>query len=140
MEISNQVIEVLDAVCDKFGIAIDWTSNNVIPYVEQLGNKIVAYDIYMSIMWLVVGCVIPLTVAIFIKKFLNKKKLESKEEPNNYYFTDGTLDDGVEDCYFIVGILLAIAIVIGIANIQSIIQDITFPEKTIIEFITPYIK
>ena len=140
MEISNQVIEVLDAVCDKFGIAIDWTSNNVIPYVEQLGNKIVAYDIYMSIMWLVVGCVIPLTVAIFIKKFLNKKKLEAKEEPNNYYFTDGTLDDGVEDCYFIVGILLAIAIVIGIANIQSIIQDITFPENTIIEFITPYIK
>ena len=140
MEISNQVIEVLDAVCDKFGIAIDWTSNNVIPYIEQLGNKIIAYDIYMSIMWLVVGCVIPLTVAIFIKKFLNKKKLEAKEEPNNYYFTDGTLDDGVEDCYFIVGILLAIAIVIGIANIQSIIQDITFPEKTIIEFITPYIK
>ena len=139
MEISNQVIEVLDAVCDKFGIAIDWTSNNVIPYIEQLGNKIVAYDICMSIMWLVVGCVIPLTVAIFIKKFLNKKKLEAKEEPNNYYFTDGTLDDGVEDCYFIVGILLAIAIVIGIANIQSIIQDITFPEKTIIEFITPYI-
>ena len=31
MEISQQVIKVLDAVCDKFGIAIDWTSNNVIP-------------------------------------------------------------------------------------------------------------
>ena len=139
MEISNQVIEVLDAVCDKFGIAIDWTSNNVIPYIEQLGNKIIAYDICMSIMWLVVGC-IPLTIAFLIKKFLNKKKLEAKEEPNNYYFTDGTLDDGVEDCYFIVGILLAIAIVIGISNIQGIIQDIIFPEKTIIEFITPYIK
>ena len=26
MEISEQVIKVLDAVCDKFGIAIDWTS------------------------------------------------------------------------------------------------------------------
>ena len=137
MEISNQVIEVLDAVCDKFGIAIDWTSNNVIPYIEQLGNKIIAYDICMSIMWLVVGC-IPLTIAYLIKKFLNKKKLEAEDKPNDYYFTDGTLDKKAEDCYFVIGILLVVAIVIGIDSIQSIIQDITFPEKTIIEFITPY--
>ena len=137
MEISEQVIKVLDAVCDKFGIAIDWTNNNVMPYIEQLGNKIVAYDICMSIMWLVVGC-IPLTIAFLIKKFLNKKKLEAEDKPNDYYFTDGTLDKKAEDCYFVIGILLVVAIVIGIANIQGIIQDIIFPEKTIIEFITPY--
>ena len=139
MEISEQVIEVLDAVCDKFGIAIDWTSNNVIPYIEQLGNKIVTYDVCMSIMWLVVGC-IPLTIAFLIKKFLNKKKLEAEDKPNDYYFTDGTLDEKATDCYFVIVILLAVAIVIGIDNIQSIIQDIVFPEKAIIEFITPYIK
>ena len=69
MEISEQVIKVLDAVCDKFGIAIDWTSNNVIPYIEHLGNKIIAYDICMSIMWLIIGCTIPLTGAIFIILF-----------------------------------------------------------------------
>ena len=139
MEVSEQVIEVLDAVCDKFGIAIDWTSNNVIPYIEQLGNKIVAYDICMSIMWLV-ACYIPLTIAFLIKKFLNKKKLEAEDKPNGYYFADGTLDEKAEDCYFVIGILLVVAIVIGIDNIQSIIQGIVFPEKTIIEFITPYIK
>ena len=139
MEISEQVIEVLDAVCDKFGIAIDWTNNNVMPYIEQLGNKIVAYDIYMSIMWLVVGC-IPLTIAFLIKKFLNKKKLEAEDKPNDYYYTDGTLDEKAEDCYFVIGILVVVAIVIGIDNIQSIIQAIVFPEKTILEFMTSYIK
>ena len=139
MEISEQVIKVLDAVCDKFGIAIDWTNNNVMPYIEQLGNKIVAYDICMSIMWLIIGCTIPLTGAIFIKKFLNEKKLEAEDKSNDYYFTDGSLN-GAEDCYFVIGILLVVAIVIGIANIQSIIQGIVFPEKTIIEFITQYIK
>ena len=140
MEISEQVIKVLDAVCDKFGIAIDWTSNNVIPYIQQLGNKIIIYDICNSIMWLVVGCVLPLTVAIFIKKFLNKKKLEAKETINDYYYKDGSLDTGAWYCYLIIGILLVIAIVIGTISLQSIIQDILFPEKTIIEFITLYIK
>lgn len=138
MEMSEQVIKVLDSVCDKFGIAIDWTSNNVLPYIQQLGDKIIAYDICMSIMWLVIGC-IPLTIAIFIKKFLNQKKLEAKESSNGYYFTDGSLN-GAEDYYFIIGILLVVAIVIGIYNIQSIIQDITFPEKTIIEFIKLYLN
>ena len=138
MEISEQIIKVLDSVCEKFGIVIDWTSNNVLPYIQQLGDKIIAYDICMSIMWLVIGC-IPLTIAIFIKKFLNQKKLEAKESSNGYYFTDGSLN-GAEDYYFIIGILLVVAIVIGIYNIQNIIQDITFPEKTIIEFIKPYLN
>ena len=140
MEVSEQVIKVLDAVCDKFGIAIDWTSNNVIPYIEQLGNKIITYDICMSIMWLVMGSVIPLTVAILIKKFLNQKKLEAKESSNEYYYTDGSLDEGALYCYLIIGILLVIAIVIGTISSQNIIQDVVFPEKTIIEFIKPYIK
>ena len=140
MEVSEQVIKVLDAICDKFGIAIDWTSNNVIPYIQELGNKIITYDICSSIMWLVIGSVIPLIVAILIKKFLNQKKLEAKESSNAYYYADGSLDEGALYCYLIIGILLVIAIVIGTISSQSIIQDIVFPEKTIIEFIKPYIK
>ena len=140
MEVSEQVIKVLDAVCDKFGIAIDWTSNNIIPYIQQLGNKIIIYDICNNIIWLVVGCVMPLIVAIFIKKFLNRKKLEAKEFRNDYYFSDGSLDNGAFYCYLIIGILLVIAFVIGAISSQSIIQDMVFTEKTIIEFIKPYIK
>ena len=139
MEISDQVIKVLDSVCDKFGIAIDWTGNNVIPYVEQLGNKIISYDICMSIMWLVIGCITPLTIAVFTTKFLYKKKLEAKESSNGYYFKSGCSDDGATCCHLIIGILLVVAIVVGINNLQSIIQDIVFPEKTIIEFIKSYI-
>ena len=140
MEISEQVIKVLDAVCDKFGIAIDWTSNNVIPYIQQLGNKIITYDICNSIMWLVIGSTIPLIVAILIKKFLNKKKLEAKERMNDYYYTDGSLDEGAWCCYAMIIVLIIIAIILTTSNIESIIQDVVFPEKTIIEFITQYTK
>ena len=140
MEISEQVIKVLDAVCDKFGIAVDWTSNNVIPYIQQLGNKIITCDICNSIVWLVIGSVIPLTVAILIKKFLNKKKLEAKERMNDYYYTDGSLDEGAWCCYAMIIVLIIIAIILTTSNIESIIQDVVFPEKTIIEFITQYAK
>ena len=140
MEVSEQVIKVLDAVCDKFGIAIDWTSNNVIPYIQELGNKIITYDICVSIMWLVIGSAIPLTIAILIKKFLNKKKLEAKERMNDYYYTDGSLDEGAWCCYAMIIVLIISEMILTTSNIESIIQDIVFPEKTIMEFIKPYIK
>lgn len=37
--LSDQIISVLDALCEKFGIAIDWTSQNVIPYIQLLAKK-----------------------------------------------------------------------------------------------------
>ena len=91
-------------------------------------------------MWLVIGSAIPLTVAILIKKFLNKKKLEAKEKINEYYYTDGSLDEGAWCCYAMIIVLIIIAIILTTSNIGSIIQDIVFPEKTLIEFIKPYIK
>lgn len=33
MTVSDQIINVLDALCEKFGLVIDWTSENVVPYL-----------------------------------------------------------------------------------------------------------
>ena len=75
-----------------------------------------------------------------LKSFLNEKKLEAKERMNDYYYTDGSLDEGAWCCYAMIIILIIIAIILTASNIQDIIQDVVFPEKTIIEFITQYIK
>ena len=40
--VSNQIIEVLNEICNKFGLAIDWTSKNVQPYLQELIAKCVA--------------------------------------------------------------------------------------------------
>lgn len=39
MSMSEQVISVIDVICDKFGIAIDWTSENILPYIQELFQK-----------------------------------------------------------------------------------------------------
>lgn len=33
---SEDIIKVLDNLAQKFGIAIDWTSQNAMPYLEDL--------------------------------------------------------------------------------------------------------
>lgn len=57
MTVSTQIIEVLDALCAKVGIVIDWTSENVIPYVTELAGKYITFEIATSIAWLVISIV-----------------------------------------------------------------------------------
>lgn len=38
---NNTIIEILNYLGEKFNIAIDWTSENVVPYIQELFNKFV---------------------------------------------------------------------------------------------------
>lgn len=57
MTVSAQIIEVLDTLCAKMGIVIDWTAENVIPYVMELAGKYITFEIAASIAWMVIGII-----------------------------------------------------------------------------------
>ena len=58
MTVSSEIIEVLDYLGEKFGIAIDWTSNNVLPYLQTLADKFIKWEISTSIVWIVIAAFI----------------------------------------------------------------------------------
>ena len=122
---SEEIIKVLDALAEKFGLAIDWTSANVIPYLEQLCGKCVNYEIATSIVWLLLGIGF-----LFLAKWLLKK---AKYFYNEADYSD---DDYGIACIF-TGIGCGIAIITGLIIIITQTFDIvtcfTFPEKIIIE-------
>lgn len=41
--LSSQVIEILDDLARRFGVAIDWTQANIIPYLNELAQKYLSY-------------------------------------------------------------------------------------------------
>ena len=72
--VSDQIIKVLDNLCDKFGLAIDWSSKNVQPYLKELMAKCVNYKFSIATMWLISGIIlfiiscIGIKIGIFCKK------------------------------------------------------------------------
>ena len=50
---SEEVIKILDDLCKRFGIAIDWSSENIVPYLEQLCKKYINYEIVTSVIWII---------------------------------------------------------------------------------------
>lgn len=65
MKVSEQIIEVLEYLGEKFGIAIDWSSDNVLPMVKGLCAKYIHWEIITSIIWIVV-CVLMITGGIIL--------------------------------------------------------------------------
>lgn len=64
MVVSEQIIQVLDVLAEKFGMVIDWSSENVLPYVQTLCEKYIRWEICTSITWLIIGVIIMLIGAV----------------------------------------------------------------------------
>ena len=130
---SEEIIKVLDALAEKFGLAIDWTSANVIPYLEQLCGKYVNYEIATSVVWLILG-VISLLVGkwgIKIAKYCYNRYKE--EEYSNW-------DVGFIFAGIGTGVLSLTCVIVIICQVFDIGTCFTFPEKIILdELISIYV-
>lgn len=124
---SEEIIKVLDALAEKFGLAVDWTSANVIPYLEQLCGKYVNYEIATSVVWLLLGIICLFTAKYGFK--LTKNFIKKYEEIKGYNYNDvWAILSGI-----VTGVLIIIGIVVPICQIFDIVTCFTFPEKIIIE-------
>lgn len=134
MTISEQIIQVIDNLCTKFGVAINWTSENVIPYLEILCKKLITYEIATSAMWILVMWTL-FCVSVFILKkthpWLIKKANESFDE----------------EYEIVVVALWAITIILGIVTVCvtcdqaiDIIKCFTFPEMYVFEYVSALMK
>lgn len=125
---ANEIIKVLDALCEKFGIAIDWTSENVTPYLKELCGKYINYEIWTSVGWIVLCSV------LFVVCLVITTKSYSKAKENGWYF------DKLIDYVALIGVILTIIlglilVVAIITQTGDIITCLTFPEKILFEYV-----
>ena len=119
MTVSSEIIEVLDYLGEKFGIAIDWTSNNVLPYLQTLIDKFIKWEISTSIVWIVIAAFIMVAMIILINL---KGVREINEE------TDGIL-------WIPIIVLIIVSFIVICIQIFDIVECNMFPEKALYDFI-----
>ena len=47
--------QILRELGEQFGLMIDWSNENIIPYLKELAQRVVQYETWQSIFWLVIG-------------------------------------------------------------------------------------
>ena len=135
---SAQIIEVLNDICDKFGIAVDWTSKNIQPYLKELMTKCINYKLATDIVWLVVGIVLLIIGGVLLRFALtnNRKYHEIKDY---YERMHSSLDETVAAQIIFGGICLSIAVVLTLYFTINLIACLTFPEKIILDMVRSYL-
>lgn len=123
MEVSDQIIRVFDDLCNRFGIAVDWTDANVVPYMSQLCERFAKFEIYTSIFWMVF--VVTLAMICVGSTLMIKKKFRHHVDYEVFAVTGCILS------IFSVG---AMIIVVG-TQVYDIIEVCTIPEKTILDYV-----
>lgn len=121
---SNEIIKVLDHLCDKFDIAIDWSSNNVMPYLQDLMVRITKYVIYTNILWLVISILIIGATVFALVKIIKV----ARESMYDWDFI-------IAISSLIGSIIIIVFFLTGMDACQNLIEVNTVPEKYIIEMI-----
>ena len=113
---SDEIIKLLDDLGQRFGIAIDWSSENVMPYLQDLVGRFTTYEIVTSIMWLTIGMIFLLAGIIFSIKIVKSKNRD------------------IHGAALFSVILAVIGIVMIMCQISDIITCYTIPEKMVFEY------
>lgn len=124
---SEDVIKVIDNLASKFGIVVDWSNENVIPYLQDLMNRFVKYNIASSILWIFI-CILFIILSIFgLKKISTSFENEESSDLTEYetLYCMG---------FFFLGIILATSVICLFSNGFDIIQTTYLPELTFLEY------
>ena len=124
---SESIVMVVDKLCEEFGIVVDWTSENVVPYVFDLMNRVVGYEIATSVAAIVFTLVAMVVAGVLYVHY------------NKLYKTACTH----EGLSFVFGILFvvctAVFIITLILQTDTIIRCVFIPEKVFIEMLDNYL-
>ncbi len=121
----DEIIKVLDNLGEKLGIAIDWSSENVTPYLYELFERFIAWEMWTSVFYLGIG-VLLLIVGFLLLKLMLK-----------------IMNNGNVDGLFLIipiFILLLLGVITTIGQIHDIITCLTFPEIMLVEYISQYVN
>lgn len=119
---SEEIIKVLDELGKRFGVVIDWSNQNIIPYLQDLVQRFITYRNCLAIIQIVISVIVIIIGIVLIVKMIKWSK-----------------NDEVFLCGIALGIIfIGVGIGLIIGNTVGIIQNVCMPEITIIEYIKEF--
>lgn len=128
---SEEIIKVLDELGKRFGIVIDWSNQNIIPYLQELLKRFICYRNITACVWIIISIAMTISGVVMIR-FLNKW-IKSDNYDKDYCSDDDMLA-AMGYIFSISIIALGIGLIIG--NMFGIVKNVCMPEMVVYEYIT----
>lgn len=121
MQLSEEIIKILEYIGKQVGVTIDWTNANIIPYVQELIQRFIRWEISTSVIWIILATVF-LSLCLIGTVLIHK-----------YCYWDGLE-------WVIFAIICITSVVVISVQIFDIVTCNVFPEKVLYDKISYYIE
>lgn len=139
---NEQLQQAISELFSKFGIVFDegvnWTSETLMPYIQELIHRMQIYKIVTSSIGLFFTVSVCIFCVIFFKKMYSANKLVERTRKENFFFDEfGSLNFIPEAISATCSALAFVLFILGIVWIDTIISWLITPD---IEFIKYLVK
>lgn len=128
---SEEIIKVLDELGKRFGIVIDWSNQNIIPYLQELLKRFICYRNITACVWIIISIAITVGGVVMIRALNEWRKSDNY---NKDYCNDDDMFVALGYIFSVFITALGIGLIIG--NVFGIIKNVCMPEMAIYEYIT----
>ena len=144
MTFSEQFKEVFELICDKMGVAIDWTQENVVPYVMELCKRFVIFNIVEEALWLVGSIIVVVAIGFLSKKIFEDYKKCADTRKDTFWWEEfcGGISPKIGTIFALVigGMLLLLGLIMIPCSILELLKWAIVPEVQIIKEITSFVS
>lgn len=139
----NQIIEIIEYISEKMGIAVNWSADNIWPHVEDLLTRITQYKIVSHSIGLAIGFILLFVGFVCINKLSKDHKVYKAQKDNAIYWT--TYKDSIDLSGK--GLLMLIIVILTLiagatsvfTNANDFLEWLFIPEIRLIEYVSDLI-
>lgn len=140
MTFNEQFKDIFNMLCEKIGVAIDWTQDNIVPYVMELCKRFVVLNIIENAL-LIIGGIVIIVVIGFLFNAIFKDYKKCHDTSKDTFWWEISLERvwtkiGTLFVLAIGGILLILGLFTVSCSILELLKWAIVPEVQLIKEIT----
>ena len=138
---NNKIIEVLDYLGEKIGLAIDWTAENVYPQVIEFMVRYRTYEMVTDIIWILIALGCCFGMYLYVKKIVVPAKIRCNETREDNFWFECWSGSGI-NCNIggtiltaFLGFIAFVVVIMMFVLIEDLVKWIVIPEMQFYEVI-----
>lgn len=136
-QLADGLVDTINVIADSIGVAVNWTTENVVPYLSDLINRFIGVELWTSVVILIflLLIIIPSIIVLIIQ---NKRYKKAINNQYNQLYKKRLIIDSSRILSIFTVFVIVISLLLMIPKVLNIVTCVFIPEKVILEEIDYY--
>lgn len=118
----KDLCNVIDKIAEKIGVAIDWSSENVMPYIQDIIQRYRTMNIVNNIIVMTV-CAIIITICVIVAVKITKGIINGLQNTESSIWFDADYDD-LSNLSIVTSVIIIILLLVSVITLRVATEEL----------------